>query len=134
MFMSKCLPMLAIALTPCKLEHLYAIRIAMGFVGDDLTGNWLSVYDSATVVMHIAATTCSEYEKVANTAKISGYKNFTCVVNGPHREHVKVEFILRFESDEVDTFRLTKHDLVKQNTGTGYELTNLHIVVLSAIP
>ncbi|CAI2737494.1 unnamed protein product [Dicrocoelium dendriticum] len=106
----------------------------MGFVGDDLTGSWLSVYGNATEVMHIAETTCSKYEKMSNTKKISGYQNFTCIVNGPHREYMKAEFILRFESDEADIIRLTKDDLEMGNTGTGYDLTNIQIIVLTAIP
>ncbi|CAI2737704.1 unnamed protein product [Dicrocoelium dendriticum] len=39
------------------------IRIAVRFVGDDSTGEWHSVYGSATEVMHIAEATCS---KVSN--------------------------------------------------------------------
>ncbi|CAI2738615.1 unnamed protein product [Dicrocoelium dendriticum] len=105
----------------------------MGFVGDDLTGNWLSIYGSATEVMHIAATTCSKYYTMANTEKISGCKKFTCVVNGPHKEYMKAEFVLRFESDEAGTIRLTKDDLEKQNAGTGYDLTNIQVNVLTAI-
>ncbi|CAI2738583.1 unnamed protein product [Dicrocoelium dendriticum] len=104
----------------------------MGFVGDDLTGEWRSAYGSATEVMHISVTTCSKYEKMANTEKISGYKNFTCVVTGPYREYLKGEFILQFESDEADVITLTKDDLQKRNTGTGYDLTNIQLTFPSA--
>ncbi|CAH8494589.1 unnamed protein product [Dicrocoelium dendriticum] len=104
----------------------------MGFVGDDLTGEWLSEYGSATEVMGIAKTTCRKYDKMTNTQIISGKKNFTCVVTGPRRGDLIGEFNLQFETDEADTFSITKEDLEKRNTGTGYDITDLQVKVRSA--
>ncbi|CAI2737977.1 unnamed protein product [Dicrocoelium dendriticum] len=104
----------------------------MVFVGDDSTGDWLSEYGSATEVIHIAKTICSKYERMENTKKSSGYKNFTCVVTGPHRGALKGEFILQFETRERESISLTKEDLEKRNTGTGYEITDLQLEHLFA--
>ncbi|CAH8494600.1 unnamed protein product [Dicrocoelium dendriticum] len=62
MLTSKCLLLLlAITFAPCELVRQHAIRIAMGIVGDDLTGEWRSVYGSATEVLHIAETACLKF-------------------------------------------------------------------------
>ncbi|CAI2737353.1 unnamed protein product [Dicrocoelium dendriticum] len=108
------------------------IRIVMGIVGDDLTGEWRSVYGSANEVLHIAETACLKYDEMANTVKLPGYKNFTCVVTGPDRGYLKADFMMQLESDEVDTNTLTKGDFEKRNTGIGYELTNLQLIPIIA--
>ncbi|CAH8503595.1 unnamed protein product [Dicrocoelium dendriticum] len=142
MFTSKCLLLLAITFESCQLERQHmavtkncntTIRIAMGFVGDYLTGEWRSAYGSATEVMHIAETTCSKYDKLVNTEKRSGIKNFTCVVSGPHLGHLEGEFVLQFESDEVDVITLTQEGLEKRNQEeTGYDIADLQLKVLNA--
>ncbi|CAI2737053.1 unnamed protein product [Dicrocoelium dendriticum] len=109
------------------------IRISVGLLKEDLTSEWHGVYGSATEVINIVEKTCSKYEKLANTEKRSGYKNFTCLVTGPRRHYVKGVFFLRFESNEAYAIPLTKEALEKRIiTGIGQDITGLLIKVLNA--
>ncbi|CAI2737580.1 unnamed protein product [Dicrocoelium dendriticum] len=118
-----------------NLQQPFAIRIAVRFVGDDSTGEWHSVYGSATEVMHTAETTCSKYAKRVNTTKSSDDNQFNCTVTGPHRGHVKGEFLLYFALDEADTITAAKEALEKRNpTGIGYDITALLIKIINATP
>ncbi|CAI2737886.1 unnamed protein product [Dicrocoelium dendriticum] len=115
-----------------KLQSHFAIRISMGSFENDLTVEKSGIYGTATEVMHIAETTCSRYEKLENTEKIAGYKNFTCLVTGPHRGYLKGVFFMHFESDETDAITITKEALEKRIiTGNGYDITSLLITVLN---
>ncbi|CAI2737040.1 unnamed protein product [Dicrocoelium dendriticum] len=116
-----------------ELQPHYAIRIAMGFFGDNLLGEWRGVYGSATEVMDIAETTCSKFEKWANTEKRLGYKNFSCVVTGQRWRFMKGVFFLHYESNEADATSLTNDALENRIiTGVGNEITALSIEVLTA--
>ncbi|CAH8494375.1 unnamed protein product [Dicrocoelium dendriticum] len=128
MFTSICLLLLAIAIVSCQTEREDVIIIRGILMKDGIRLPFTSkmeLEDNPTS-RHFKDV-CTKYDKMANTDKISRYKNFTCVVTGPLRGYLEAEFTLQFQSDEADKINLTKDDLENQTTGTGYDLTNIQL-------
>ncbi|CAI2737046.1 unnamed protein product [Dicrocoelium dendriticum] len=140
--LSRGLLLIAIAFAPCQQMRLHVIKITGVLLKD---GNPLPLSSKQELEDHSVVgqfeDVCikrqpsvmgTQYEKLVNTEKIAGYKNFTCVVTGPRSSYVKGVFFMHFESDETDAITITKEALEKRSiTGNGYDITALLIAVLN---